>query len=258
MVQPVHVGIDLAWNVNARTGIAVVDAHGALLSSTAVRTDGEIDAWLAPWLPSVATVAVDAPLVVTNPTGMRDAERAVTRAYGRFHAGCHASNRSMVYMDPPRAWALAHRYGWAVDPGHVGRIGAPGCVEVYPHPATVSLFGLERVLKYKKGPVATRRVALLELVHHLETLEVLRLPGHPRWVWVRAVVEQATRPVQLDAVEDEVDAVLCAHLAWLWDGDRASLHVYGGSDGGFIVAPPPPPRSLGHPHPGVGRLPATR
>ncbi len=220
--------------------MAVVDEEGALLASASLRTDAEIDAWLAPWGASVATVAVDAPLVVTNAAGMRDAERAVTRAFGRFHAGCHASNRSMVYMDPPRAWSLADRQGWATDPDHVGRPGAAGCIEVYPHPATVSLFGLGRVLKYKKGPVDVRRAALLELLRHLESLATLRLSAAPRWAQVRDVVDGAVRPVHLDAVEDEVDAVLCAYLAWRWQTGRASLHVFTGNDGGFIVTPPAP------------------
>lgn len=178
---------------------------------------------------------------------MREAERAVTRAFGRFHAGCHASNRSMSYLDPPRAWSLAARHGWSANPSHVARPGSPGCIEVYPHPATVSLFGLSRVLKYNRGPVETLREALLELLGHLEGLRALRLAGHDRWSDVRAAVEAALRPDQLDAVEDEVHAVLCAHLAWLWDTGRSSLLVFSGADGGFIVTPPaagPPNRSV--------------
>ena len=238
---PVHLGVDLAWNIRARTGLAVVDDAGTLMGSTSLRSDAEIDAWLVPWLGSAVTVAIDAPVVVTNPTGMRDAERAVTRAFGRFHAGCHASNRAMGYMDPPRAWTLAQRHGWTTDVAHVGRPGSAGCIEVYPHPATVSLFGLTRVLKYKKGPVATRKAALLTLLGHLESLKVLRLNDHERWSSVRAAVEAAERPFELDAVEDEVDAVMCAHLAWLWATDRSSLQVFSGADGGSIVTPPPPP-----------------
>ena len=43
----VHIGIDLAWGANGRTGLAAVDAAGALVDSASVRTDDEIDAWLA-------------------------------------------------------------------------------------------------------------------------------------------------------------------------------------------------------------------
>jgi len=38
MADPVFVGIDLAWNTNAATGIAVVDDAGALLDSATLRT----------------------------------------------------------------------------------------------------------------------------------------------------------------------------------------------------------------------------
>jgi Holliday junction resolvase RusA-like endonuclease len=41
-------------------------------------------------------------------------------------------------------------------------------------------------------------------------------------------------------VEDELDAIVCAHLAWLWHHRRSSLEVYGDVDVGYIVAPPPP------------------
>ena len=37
-----HIGIDLAWGANGRTGLAAVDASGALLDSESVRTDDEI------------------------------------------------------------------------------------------------------------------------------------------------------------------------------------------------------------------------
>ena len=36
------IGIDLAWGANGRTGLAAVDASGALVASTSVRTDDEI------------------------------------------------------------------------------------------------------------------------------------------------------------------------------------------------------------------------
>ncbi len=41
-----------------------------------------------------------------------------------------------------------------------------------------------------------------------------------------------------------MDAILCAHLAWLWRHQPAVLQVYGDATSGYIVAPPPPT----HPH----------
>lgn len=47
----------------------------------------------------------------------------------------------------------------------------------------------------------------------------------------------ATRQVDLDRIEDEIDAILCAHLAWLWHGQRASMLVFGDVASGCIVTP---------------------
>ena len=46
MSRMVHVGVDLAWNTKARSGIAVVDGSGALVESATARTDDEIVDWL--------------------------------------------------------------------------------------------------------------------------------------------------------------------------------------------------------------------
>ena len=47
MAEQVFAGIDLAWNTNAATGIAVVDDTGVLLDSATLRTDDQIIAWMS-------------------------------------------------------------------------------------------------------------------------------------------------------------------------------------------------------------------
>ena len=37
-------------------------------------------------------MGVDAPLVIRNCTGIRDAERELNSDFRRYHAGCHAAN----------------------------------------------------------------------------------------------------------------------------------------------------------------------
>lgn len=244
-----HIGIDLAWNHRARTGLAVVDGSGRLLDSTAAGSDGDIDAWLRRHQTALVNVAIDAPLIVRNATGMRPAERLIGAAFGRYDASCHASNTSKVYMNPPRAELLAQRHEWEVDPAHTSRPGSVGCIEVYPHPATIGLFHLGRILKYKSGPAPSRAVAFAELMHHLESLTPLALASNDRWRDIRSTVVSNPRPVDLDRVEDEVDAILCAYLAWLWHTDRDRLAVYGDVESGYIVAPPVPS------HPASPRVP---
>ncbi len=186
--------------------------------------------------------AIDAPLVVPNPTGRRRCEALVTAEFGRFHAGAYPANRSNPLFDPPRAQTLARRFGWTTDPGVVPGAGTSVAIEVYPHPATVLLFGLATVLPYKarRGrDLESRRPAFRALLDHLERVcdDPLRLSASPRWAELRAVVAGAVRASELERVEDEVDAVLCAYLAWLWGVRDPRMRVLGTGDEGYIVVP---------------------
>ncbi len=111
------------------------------------------------------------------------------------------------------------------------------CLEVYPHAGLIGLFRLGRRVPYKKGP--HRAAGFARLVELLEAVPELRLADHPRWGTLRALA-LAPGPGDLDRIEDEVDAVVCAHLAWLWLARPWVLQIYGSAEEGFIVAPPPP------------------
>lgn len=236
-LQPRFVGVDLAWGAKARTGLAVVDDAGRLVHSDAVRTDDEIEQWLRTFAGDVAVAAVDAPLVVPNETGQRRCETEISRAFWRYKIGAHSSNRGRAEFDPPRAATLADRFGWAVDPAQHGSVEAPLCIEVYPHPAMVGLFGLAERVLYKSGPA--RAEGFAQLVRYFSSIDELRLDQYPRWAELTGVIADP-KPGDLTRIEDELDAILCAHLAWLWHRRPDSLQVYGSLEDGYIVAPPPP------------------
>jgi predicted RNase H-like nuclease len=255
------VGVDLAWADRARTGLAVLDADGRLLVSGSVGSDDEIAAFLADAGVGAdaasrdVVVAIDAPLVVRNATGRRECEAQVGRLFGAYDAGAHPSNRSRPYLDPPRAERLARRFGWCVDPGQVPCAGVPVAVEVYPHPAMVSLFGLARVIPYKQKQgreLTSLRAATVVVLDHLERVcgATLRLDDSVRWREIRGTVTGAARKSELRAVEDEIDAILCAYLALLWGRRDARMEVLGDARDGYIVVPgrptvPPWDRSPG-------------
>jgi predicted RNase H-like nuclease len=124
---------------------------GASWISTTVVTDDEICAWLEPHLRGPALVAVDAPLIVRNAAGTsRHCDRVITSVFGSSHAGTHSANLGIAsFAAGIRAERLASRLGIGTDP-----VLSPGeplrrMIEVYPHPAMVSLFGLRFTLKYK-------------------------------------------------------------------------------------------------------------
>ena len=213
------------------------------MASTALRGDDELDAWLEAHAPLPQVAGIDAPIVVPNAAGMREAEREVSRRWGRYGASAYPSHRGNPLFDPPRAELLARRHGWTADPALPGSSEQPVALEVYPHPAMVALFGLARVLPYKakKGrTVEMRRLVFLDLLDHLAAVGELQLAGSSRWAEIEDVVDTATRQVDLERVEDEIDAVLCAHLAWRWRHRRESLVVLGDAEQGFVVVPPTP------------------
>ncbi|QCR20290.1 DUF429 domain-containing protein [Agrococcus sp. SGAir0287] len=240
MQSLVHIGIDLAWGPRNRSGVAAVDERGALLASATVTTDDEIVAWVERHASRTGIVAMDAPLIVANESGSRRCEQEIHAAFGRFDAGAYPANTSNPHFDPPRALTLAQRMGLGIDAESAQRERV--AIEVYPHPAMVGLFALDRTLKYKrkKQGFAVQHAETLRLLALMEGIAALRLQHAPSWLAIRATVEAATGPGALGRVEDEIDGIFCAHLAWLWAQGSDALQVYGDVREGYIVAPPPP------------------
>ncbi|MEC9051732.1 MAG: DUF429 domain-containing protein, partial [Actinomycetota bacterium] len=176
------IGVDLAWGDRNPTGLAVLDRDGRLVHVSAVRSDDEIVAALTPYAGDECLVAVDAPLVVVNPTGNRPAEALLNRDFATFDAGAHPSNTGKPeFRGQPRGARIAGRLGLDMNPRSGRRRRA---IEVYPHPATVVLFRLGRTLKYKQRSgrdLEQLRGELLVLIGLLEGLAEadppLRLTG---------------------------------------------------------------------------------
>ena len=237
------VGLDLAWGEKNNTGVAVVDSDGRLLHVGAAHDDESIAAAIEPFVSDDCLVAIDAPLIVANRTGSRPCEAALNRDFHSFEAGAHPANTTNPALTHPRAARIATALTLDMDPAS----SAPRrAIEVYPHPATIALFGLEKTLKYKKGSFETRRHDLLTLMTLIEGLDKetprLRVNHNMSWVELRKRVEAATRPVQLDRDEDPVDAVLCAYVGLYWYHRPEDVTIYGDYASGYIVTPTLPVR----------------
>ncbi|MBC7276223.1 DUF429 domain-containing protein [Nocardioides sp.] len=234
-------GVDLAWGVRRPTGLAVLDEDGQLVHVAAVKTDDEIVAALEPYVDNDCLVAIDAPLIVTNPSGNRPAEAALNKDFARFDAGAHPSNTSKPeFSQQPRGARIAARLGLDMNPRSNRRRRA---IEVYPHPATVALFRLGRTLKYKHKSgrdVDQLRAELLMLLGLLEGLTSADPPlllDNPSWHALRTAAESAVRKSELRVVEDQVDAVLCAYIALFATRAPDRTTTYGDFATGYIVTP---------------------
>ncbi len=251
--QTVFVGIDLAWGPKNRTGVVAV-VGGAVVNSQTLVSDDQICDWLDPYMAGPVLVAVDAPLIVRNPAGTsRPCDRKISKVFGGRHAGAHSANLGLAaFSAGVRAERLARRLGLSTDPRM--QFGQPvrRMIEVYPHPAMVSLFGLSFTLKYKAKQGRTvddRRQAFAELISHLEKLTTsdppLSVATTPRWEELRDALGSASSNGQLDLVEDELDAYMCAYIGfYYWTHGASRCRVVGDLDSGYIVTPVTPPIGL--------------
>jgi predicted RNase H-like nuclease len=236
------VGLDLAWGEKNNTGVAVIDSDGRLLHIGAAQDDASIEAAVEPYVSGDCLVAIDAPLIVKNPTGHRPCEMALNHDFHRFEAGARPAFAEKPEFIDPRGARIATALTLDMDPASSSPRRA---IEVYPHPATVALFGLEKTLKYKRGPFEVRQHELLQLMTLIEGLDKatprLRVNHSVSWVELRKRISAATRPVQLDRDEDPVDAVVCAYVALYWYDRPEDVTIYGDFATGYIVTPTLPP-----------------
>jgi predicted RNase H-like nuclease len=229
-------GIDLGW-YGKPTGLASLVFDGDRLrvrSLTRIEPLAGILAWVREEAGAGDSVAaIDAPTVIANALGIRDCERGVNARFRRFHAGCHPANLSRPFAPYVLAFSkhledLGFLHSAEMPPQAAGRYQ----LEVHPHSATVSLFGLDRIVKYKKGRRAGKAA-------ELGRLRSLCLENFPKF----------TPPLDLDLpaipaigptkpAEDQIDAVICAYIAahyWFWGQERNT--VFGSNAGGYIVVP---------------------
>lgn len=246
-LEMTFIGVDLAWSPRNPSGAAVLKGNAASATVVDVQhlpDDQSILRFIdrhAGTGPCI--VAIDAPLRVPNQTGQRPCERELQQAFGRFHAGAYPANRQRLATDGViRGEALVEALearGFTLSAG-IGP-GEPGrwVIEVYPHPAMVAVFGLDRILRYKKGTKDERLKAwrrLQELLCGLSEAEPSLLGQEDV---CRRPVETMTATAR-DAYEDQVDAVFCAYIAlygYRWGKQRC--HSFGSLEAGFIFSPVP-------------------
>ena len=233
-----QIGLDLAWREHNPSGaVLMCERNGgySVEEHVCLGSDDEIVAWLEGRATrGPAIVAIDAPIVAPNPPGTsRACDREVTRKFGRFHAGAFPANRVIAR----RPTALAQRLialGWSIDPHAAARGNGRYLIEVFPHAATVGLFKLQQIVKYKHGHVAQRRAGLArfqELLHErLPRLEPMIEPFAREDVLV-------LRGRGLKHLEDRLDALVCAALVAVYRRDSATCEVLGDVDAGYILVP---------------------
>lgn len=244
--QPTHqrfIGIDLAWKSERHpTAIAVLtgDTSGVdlvALDATLYSLD-KCATFLAQFIDGTVALAVDAPLVLRNRDGMRPCEREISRRYGSRHASCHSTNLGK-YPNPSSVqlaeWLELHGFVHVPARNQQNRL----MLEVYPHAAMVEMFTLTHTIKYKKGSVELRRKGLHTLQQYLGGMgrlsESLLRSSLASQLLTKS--PSSLRGLALKELEDSLDALVCALLAYAFSRKPSTFTVVGDQHTGYIVNP---------------------
>ncbi|MGC1392645.1 MAG: DUF429 domain-containing protein, partial [Coleofasciculaceae cyanobacterium] len=166
------IGIDLGWSSGA-SGLCCLEWSNKTLNLLDLNhqlATTNILNWLDNWAPPTqpAIIAVDAPTLIPNLTGMRLPDKLTHKHFGRYHAGCYPANLGRPFAQRTVEFGLSleargFQHAPKITPQALGRYQ----IEVFPHPAMVQLFNLTRILKYKKGRLAERRLELIKLRQYI-------------------------------------------------------------------------------------------
>lgn len=244
-----YLGVDLAWGLGSarkpanETGLVATAADGTITDAGWARGVDAVTDWIVQHLGPRTLIAVDASLVVTNPTGIREAERQVGQRYGRWKVAANPTNQASAAS---AGTALLERLtalgvGYVSDTASMRERTGPVAFECYPYTTLVGVeelgYDVERP-RYKRldlalpAPVARQRraVAFDDLVHRLRTTPLdppLHLDSHPLTAGLAepSVLHGPTHKHR----EDLLDGALCAWTAAFWDrhGD-GRVQVLGG------------------------------
>jgi predicted RNase H-like nuclease len=238
------IGIDLGWRSqpSGLCSLEWIDGQLQLLDLDHKEAIADILTWIdqsvQPDKPAI--IAVDAPTLIPNATGSRLPDKLSHKYFGKYHAGCYPANQNLPFADRTINFGLElESRGFAhaptIEPQKLSRYQ----IEVFPHPAIVNLFNLERILKYKKGRLSERRLELIKLQNYLlDILPSLSPPLRSLRLCGSFPLEIPTTGTALKATEDQLDSLVCAYVAaywWYW-GEERNL-VLGDRTTGYIIIP---------------------
>ncbi|NJN09206.1 MAG: DUF429 domain-containing protein [Richelia sp. RM2_1_2] len=253
------IGIDLGWK-SQPSGLCYLELiDGKLELQDLDRKDSiaNILTWVDDCVKAdeSAIIAVDAPTLIPNATGSRLPDKLTHKHFGKYHAGCYPANLGLAFAERTVNFGLelearSYLHAPTIEAQKLGRYQ----IEVFPHPAIVNLFGLQRILKYKKGKISDRHLELTKLYNYItDILPTLDPPlrtqrdscyngGNPRnalsCLCGLFITSTPKTGIALKAAEDKLDSIICAYVAaywWYW-GEQRNI-VLGDVNTGYIVIP---------------------
>ena len=195
----------------------------------------------------VSVVAIDMPVSTDRITGRRAADNIVSREFGRYWCGTHSPTVNRPGKLSARLRQNLERHGYELAVG--GNPSVMKMIEVYPHPAIVTLLDLDRRLPYKvdrrgrfwKGESLTplqKKERLIEAFHRIQRGLAGKIDCLPDFL---PSVPYTDTFNSLKRYEDTIDALVCAWVGACYLEGRAT--AFGNSRTNAIWVPKPRQRS---------------
>ena len=237
------IGLDLAWSERNPSGLAAVSYDGAraLLSAADCSTsDEDIIEWIERHASETTWVGIDAPIIAPNlAKTARLVDRIISSLFGRFHAGVYPGNRERCARPIKISEKLCLK-GFSADP-FCARSRNRLQLEIFPHLVQVTLLGRKRIVKYKKGTREEKSQGLTELQCVIANYLFALDPPLDSSAELGALLDTPARQLkgrQLKALEDKIDALLCAYMSlYFWKWGEQKCRVFGDFTTGYIIGP---------------------
>jgi predicted RNase H-like nuclease len=239
------VGVDLAWSPRNTTAVAIACGGELVRWEQELRSVEEITSYILSAVGEAPVfVAIDAPLVVPNPSGSRECDRRIAKLFRRYEAGVYPVNRRLLErygeIRGERLAKLLENAGFVNNPKLAAPLVGRAFAEVFPHSAMVAIFGLDKTLKYKARPGRSYEQRYREFRRYQELLSSLAKAKPPLHIpeEILGVKVDKLRGKALKRYEDLLDAVTCAYVAsYCWH--HGSCAVIGSVAEGYILTPLP-------------------
>ena len=240
------IGVDFGW-LSGASGLSCLEWQDNKLKILEITTKLEIAtifSWIDTWIEEKepGLIAVDAPTIIPNQTGMRIPDKLTHKYFGKYHAGCYPANLNRPFAQRTVDFGnILSTKGFihapTITPQKLGRYQ----IEVFPHPAIVNLFKLDRILKYKKGKLAEKKAELQKLFSYITNiLPKLKPELNLESPITIPIIPDKVTTKKLKAVEDKLDSLICAYVAaywWYWGNIDQKNVVLGDENTGYIVIP---------------------
>ena len=241
------VGIDLAWSVKNNSGVCIL-VHEKnkckLIHAGVALSDEEIIEIIKKNVGSnPALIAIDAPLIVPNESGRRKAEDLTSQLFIKYHASPYPTNRKNMtkWSEDIRGETLSKRLEkekFKQDPYIKLHEYTRKFFEVYPHPAIVSMFNLDKIIEYKWKPKRSRQYVLKEFDRY--RMHIKKFCKKNNIELPKKIIDKDLSSLSkkdMKAYEDMMDGIFCSlisYYAWSYPDECA---VLGNMTTGYILTP---------------------